>query len=77
VQCDARALFKVTRLEVGQGGGQRSTVTKPSAFKWFRTNPEIIRLSAMLCVSFPLSMRNAEDLLQERDVEISHETGRF
>jgi hypothetical protein len=27
---------------------------QPSAFKWFRTNPEIIRLSAMLCVRFPI-----------------------
>jgi hypothetical protein len=27
---------------------------QPSAFKWFRPNPEIIRLSAMLCVSFPI-----------------------
>ena len=35
----------------GQGGGQRSTVTKPSAFKWFRTNPEIIRLSDGVAVA--------------------------
>jgi putative transposase len=31
----------------------------------------------MLYVRFPLSLRNVEDLLHERDVEISHETVRF
>jgi putative transposase len=31
----------------------------------------------MLYVRFPLSLRNVEDLLHERGVEISHETVRF
>ena len=47
---------------------------KPSPFKWFKTSPEIIRLAVMLYVRFPLSLRNVEDLLHERGVEISHET---
>lgn len=41
------------------------------------TPPEIIRLAVMLYVRFPLSLRNVEDLLHERGVEISHETVRF
>jgi putative transposase len=52
-------------------------MTKPSPFKWFKTSPEIIRLAVMLYVRFPLSLRNVEDLLHERGVEISHETIRF
>jgi transposase-like protein len=49
-------------------------MTQPSPFKWFKTSPEIIRLAVMLYVRFPLSLRNVEDLLHERGVEISHET---
>jgi putative transposase len=39
--------------------------------------PEVIRLAVMVCVRFPLSLRNVEDLLHERGIEISHETVRF
>ncbi len=52
-------------------------MTKPSAFKYFKTSPEIIRLAVMLYVRFPLSLRNVEDLLHERGIEVSHETVRF
>ena len=38
--------------------------------------PEIIRLAAMMYVRFPLSLRQVEDLLHERGVDISHETVR-
>jgi putative transposase len=50
---------------------------KPNPFKWFKTSPEVIRLAVMLYVRFLLSLRNVEDLLHERGVEISHETVRF
>ena len=52
-------------------------MTKPSPFKWFKTSPEIIRMAVMLYVRFPLSLRNVEDLLHERGVDISHETVRY
>ncbi len=52
-------------------------MTKCLPFKYFKTSPEIIRLAAMLYIRFPLSLRNVEDLLHERGVEISHETGLF
>ena len=52
-------------------------MTKRSAFRYFKTSPEIIRLAVMLYVRFPLSLRNVEDLLHERGVEISHETVRY
>jgi putative transposase len=52
-------------------------MSKPSPFRYFRTSPEIIRLAVMMYVRFPLSLRNVEDLLHERGIEISHETVRF
>jgi putative transposase len=52
-------------------------MTNPSPFRYFRTSPEIIRLAVMMYVRFPLSLRNVEDLLHERGIEVSHETVRF
>ena len=52
-------------------------MTKRSPFKYFKASPEIIRLAVMLYVRFPLSLRNVEDLLHERGIDISHETVRF
>ncbi|WP_137700767.1 IS6 family transposase [Marimonas lutisalis] len=52
-------------------------MTKLSPFKYFKTSPEIIRLAVMLYVRFPLSLRNVEDLLHERGIDVSHETIRF
>ena len=48
-----------------------------SPFRCFKTSPEVIRLVVTLCVRFPLSLRNVEDLLHERGVEVSHETVRL
>src|SRR6185312_11089572 len=52
-------------------------MSQRSPFRYFKTSPEIIRLAVMLYVRFPLSLRNVEDLLHERGIEISHETVRF
>lgn len=52
-------------------------MTNRSPFRYFKTSPEIIRLAVMLYIRFPLSLRNVEDLLHERGIEISHETVRF
>jgi putative transposase len=52
-------------------------MTKRDPFKYFKTSPEIIRLAVMMYVRFPLSLRNVEDLLHERGIDISHETVRF
>ena len=49
----------------------------PSPFRYFKTSPKIIRLAVMMYIRFPLSLRNVEDLLHERGIEISHETVRF
>jgi putative transposase len=52
-------------------------MTNHSPFRYFKTSPEIIRLAVMMYVRFPLSLRNVEDLLHERGIDISHETIRF
>lgn len=52
-------------------------MTKHSTFRYFKTSPEIIRLAVMLYVRFPLSLRNVEDLLHERGIDVSHEIVRY
>ncbi len=46
-------------------------------FRYFKTSPEIIRLAVMMYFRFPLSLRNVEDLLHERGIDISYETVRY
>ena len=46
-------------------------------FRYFKTSPEVIRLTVMMYVRFPLSLRQVEDLLHERGIDICHETVRF
>ena len=48
-----------------------------SPFRYFNSSPEVIRLVVMMYVRYPLSLRNVEDLLFERGVDICHETVRF
>ena len=46
-------------------------------FLWFDSSPEVIRLVVMMYVRYPLSLRNVEDLLAERGIDICHETVRL
>ena len=48
-----------------------------SPFRYFKTSPEVIRLAVLMYVRFPLSLRNVEDLLFERGIDICHETVRL
>ena len=45
-------------------------------FRYFNSSPEVIRAAVLLYVKYPLSLRNVEDLLAERGIDISHETVR-
>ena len=45
-------------------------------FRYFNSSPEVIRLTVMMYVRFPLSLRQVEDLLSERGIDICHETVR-
>lgn len=46
-------------------------------FRYFKTSPEVISLAVMMYIRFPLSLRNVEDLLHERGIDICHETVRY
>lgn len=46
-------------------------------FHYFNSSPEVIRLVVMLYVRFPLSLRNVEDILFERGIDICYETMRL
>ena len=46
-------------------------------FKYFKTSPEVIRLAVMMYIRYPLSLRQVEDMLFERGIDICHETVRL
>ena len=48
-----------------------------SPFRYFNSSPEVIRLAVLMYVKYPLSLRNVEDLLHERGIDICHETVRY
>ena len=50
---------------------------KNNPFRYFKTSPEVIRLTVMMYVRYPLSLRQVEDILFERGIDISHETIRY
>ena len=56
---------------------RKSRAKPPSPFRCFNSSPEVIRLVVMMYVRFPLSLRNVEDLLFERGIDLCHETVRF
>ena len=46
-------------------------------FRYFNSSPEVIRFAVMLYVRYPLSLRQVEELLFERGIEICYETVRY
>ncbi len=46
-------------------------------FRYFNSSPEVIRLAVLMYIRYPLSLRQVEDLLSERGIDICHETIRF
>ena len=52
-------------------------MTKRDPFKYFHSSREVIRLAVMMYVRFTLSLRDVEDLLHERGIDVSYETIRF
>ena len=45
-------------------------------FRYFNSSPEVIRLTVMMYIRYPLSLRQVVDLLSERGIDICHETVR-
>jgi putative transposase len=58
-------------------GMSRRSKSKSDPFRYFNSSPAVIRLVVMMYVRFPLSLRNVEDLLFERGIDICHETVRL
>jgi putative transposase len=46
-------------------------------FRYFNGSPEVIRLAVMMYIRYPLSLRQAGDLLLERGIEICHHAVRI
>ena len=77
-----RAVSKQTyRLALFVTGRYQLAIPRPrkpaSPFRYFNSSPEVIRLVVMMYARFPLSLRNVEDLLFERGIDICYETVRF
>jgi putative transposase len=45
--------------------------------RYFNSSPEVIRLTVMMHIRYPHSLRQVEDLLFERSIDICHETVRL
>ncbi len=41
-------------------------------FRYFNSSPEVIRLVVMMYIRYPLSLRQGEDILFERGIDICH-----
>lgn len=52
-------------------------MSQKNPFKYYKTSPEIIKLAVMYYIRFPLSLRQVEDILHERGIDICHETIRY
>ena len=48
-----------------------------NSFRYFDSSPEVIRLTVMMYIRYPLSLRQVEDVLFERGIDIFHETVRL
>ena len=46
-------------------------------FGYFNSSPEVIRIAVMMYIRYPLSLRQVEDILFERGIDICRETVRF
>ena len=73
----SKGIVRANRLETGRALNSRPPKTKRDPFKYFRTSTEIIKMAVVMYVRFPLSLRNVEDLLHDRGIEIGHESVRF
>jgi putative transposase len=56
---------------------RNSSAAPPCLFRYLNSSPEVIHLVVMMCVECPLSLRNVEDLLAERRIDVCHEPVRF
>ncbi len=46
-------------------------------FRCLNSSPEVIRLAQMMYIRYPLFLRQVEDILFERGIDVCHETNRY
>ena len=46
-------------------------------FRYFNSSPEVISLTVLMYIRYPLSLRQVEDILFERGIDICYETVRY
>ena len=68
-------LLVVLSEQIADAAPSRLLAGMSNPFRYFNSSPEVIRLVVMMYVKYPLSLRNVEDLLAERGIDICHETG--
>ena len=56
---------------------RKSRAKSASPFRCFNSSPEVIRLVVLMYVRFQLSLRNGEDLLFERGIDVCYDTVRM
>ena len=66
---------KANRLKPGRK--LPSPLPMHNPFRYFNSSPEVIRLTVMMDIRYPLSPRQVEDVLFERSIDICHETVRL
>ena len=71
----SNGIVRVKQLEADSRHPQ--PLQMENAFRYFNSSPEVIRLTVMIYVRYPLSLRQVEDLLLERGIDNCHETVRF
>ena len=75
IQNPFRGSVRAYWLERRWVGPLRRWIENP--IRYFHSSPEVIRLTVMMYVRYPLSLRQVEDLLSERGIDICHETVRI
>jgi transposase, IS6 family len=48
--------------------------TRPAIFKWLQTEPQLILCAVRWYLRYSLSLRDVEELLEERGLEADHTT---
>ena len=66
-----------SQIGLSRGGVLRSLFGCAVPSRYFNSSPKVIRLTVMMYIRYPLSLRQVEDLLFERGINICHETVRF
>jgi hypothetical protein len=69
--------LRALSAQVAVGRPRPYLLSMKNPFRYFDSSPDVIRVAVQMYVRYPLSLRNVEDLLAERGIEICRETVRL